>query len=481
MLIRFILGIHFGLVLMLMGAGVLNATTDWKLVHDRTVQAMQHLYDLEFREAEHACNDVIKLAPGDPRGHFFKAMTYYYRMTFRGGASNDSAFWAFAWHADRVKSVCERLLEKNEHDGKAMFYLGGAIGYKGLAFVNRGEPHKAIWDGKKGYNLLEQAVEEDPTNYDAKMGLGLFRHIISKAPDALKSVISLAGLKGDRYGGLRMIEEAAAKGTYAKQEAKRWLAELYLEEDLPDLAITHLASLKNNYKKNWYLWFRYADVAAFQIRKIEDAEPAYLFMSKMEVEADVLETVRYIASIRLGMLDEARERFAQAIEHYERALKLASTEERKQQAQSKVDWAKRLAANEMTDEVQIGRIANALAVGLYQRVIDFGDSLRKDKTLVSDQYRKQLLYSLGSAYIETRNYAQAEDLLNSAIRVKDQSTMRWILPFAHFKLGTALAKQDKTAAANEQYAKALEYEDYPSESLLRLRVRRESSKLKRSK
>lgn len=88
---------------------------------------------------------------------------------------------------------------------------------------------------------------------------------------------------------------------------------------------------------------------------------------------------------------------------------------------------------------------------------------------------------MGSAYIETRNYAQAEDLLNSAIRVKDQSTMRWILPFAHFKLGTALAKQDKTAAANEQYAKALEYEDYPSESLLRLRVRPESSKLKRSK
>lgn len=186
-------------------------------------------------------------------------------MTFRGGASNDSAFWAFAWHADRVRSVCERLLEKNEHDGKAMFYLGGAIGYKGLAFVNRGEPHKAIWDGKKGYNLLEQAVEEDPTNYDAKMGLGLFRHLISKAPDALKSVISLAGLKGDRYGGLRMIEEAAAKGTYAKQEAKRWLAELYLEEDLPDLAITHLASPKNNYKKNWYLWYKYADVAAFQM------------------------------------------------------------------------------------------------------------------------------------------------------------------------------------------------------------------------
>lgn len=77
MLIRFILGIHFGLVLLPVGAGVLNATTDWKLVHDRTVQAMQHLYDLEFREAEHACNDVIKLAPGDPRGHFFKAMTYY--------------------------------------------------------------------------------------------------------------------------------------------------------------------------------------------------------------------------------------------------------------------------------------------------------------------------------------------------------------------------------------------------------------------
>jgi tetratricopeptide (TPR) repeat protein len=349
-----------------------QAATDWKLVHERTVQAMDHLYNLEFRDAERLCNEVIKMAPGDPRGHFFKAMTYYYRMSFRGGATNDSAFWAFAWHADRVRTVCERLLEKNEHDGKAMFYLGGAVGYKGLAYVNRGESHKAIWDGKKGYDLLEQAVEEDPTNYDAKMGLGLFRHLISKAPDALKPVISLAGLTGDRYGGLKMIEEAAAKGTYARQEARRWLGELYLDEDLPQRAVIHLAALKDAYKKNWYFWYRYADVTAFQVRKINEAEAAYRYLATIETSKEDLETAHFIGYVRLGTLDEARERYTEAIKHYEHAHELATTKERKDQTTSMIAWAKRMAVNESSDEIQIDRITNALGVGLYHRVVVLG-------------------------------------------------------------------------------------------------------------
>lgn len=468
-------------VLFCMAVLVGQASTDWKLVHDRTVQAMDHLYNLEFRDAERLCNEVIKLAPGDPRGHFFKAMTYYYRMSFRGGATNDSAFWAFAWHADRVRTVCERLLEKNEHDGKAMFYLGGAVGYKGLAYVNRGESHKAIWDGKKGYDLLEQAVEEDPTNYDAKMGLGLFRHLISKAPDALKPVISLAGLTGDRYGGLKMIEEAASKGTYARQEARRWLAELYMDEDLPQRAATHLAVLKDAYKKNWYFWYRYGDVMAFQVRKVSEAEPAYRFLATIETSKEDMETAHFIASVRLGALDEARERYADAIKHYEHALALATTKERKEQATNLISWVKRLSANEASDEVQMDRITNALTIGMYHRVVELGDSLRSTGTIKSEQLRRSLLYYMGSSCIEIGNYTRAEELLSLALRGSDDEQQQWVVPFSHYRLGVAYAKQDKTAAAADQYAKALEFEDYPSESLLRLRVRRESAKIGRSK
>lgn len=468
-------------LLLCLATFAVQAATDWKLVHDRTVQAMDHLYNLEFRDAERTCNEVIKMAPGDPRGHFFKAMTYYYRMSFRGGATNDSAFWAFAWHADKVRTVCERLLEKNEHDGKAMFYLGGAVGYKGLAYVNRGESHKAIWDGKKGYDLLEQAVEEDPTNYDAKMGLGLFRHLISKAPEALKPVISLAGLTGDRYGGLKMIEEAAAKGTYARQEARRWLAELYLDEDLPQRSVTHLAALKDAYKKNWYFWYRYADVTAYQVRKINEAEAAYRYLATMETSKEDLETAHFIGYVRLGSLDEARERYAEAIKHYEHAHELATTKERKEQATSMIAWAKRMSANEANDEIQIDRVTNALGVGMYHRVVELGDSLRSAGTLKSEQHRRLLLYYMGTACVEIGNYGRAEELLTLALRGADQDQLQWVVPFSHYRLGMAYAKQDKTTAASEQFAKVMEYDDYPSESLLRLRVRRESAKIGRSK
>jgi Tfp pilus assembly protein PilF len=88
---------------------------------------------------------------------------------------------------------------------------------------------------------------------------------------------------------------------------------------------------------------------------------------------------------------------------------------------------------------------------------------------------------MGTSCVEIGNYGRAEELLTMALRGADQEELQWVVPFTHYRLGMAYAKQDKTTAASEQFAKAMEYEDYPSESLLRLRVRRESAKIGRSK
>lgn len=476
---------------------------DWTLVHDKTAKAIDQLYDLDFPAAETTCNDVIRLAPGDPRGHFFKAMVYYYRMSYRGGASNDSAYWAFSWHVDRVKQVCERLLDKNDVDGKAKFYLGGIIGYKGLAQIARDETLNAIWDGKKGYDLLEEAVEHDPQNYDAKMGLGLFRYLISQAPSELQSVISIAGLKGDRMGGLRMLEEAATKGTYARQEARRWLFDLYQGEDAPQRALQHVQWLKDTYRRNWYFRMEYADIAAFQMRDIERAEPVYRSMLEMSCHKIDEPYVRFLAHYRLGTLSEARERYGDAIEHFKRAYEHANSVDRKRQAMAAMRWCDRLAthgtstydawvrtlgdAPTITDriptneELIVDRVSNAYGVGLHDRVVSLTDSLRTAKVVTSSTLMAQMFYCCGVSCIEIGQYARAEYYLREAAQQQTDDRTAWIKPFAHLKLGVAAMKQDKTAAAQQHLEHALTYKDFPSENMLRLRVSREMGALRKKR
>lgn len=488
------------LALIVVGAPA-HAGIDWALVHDKTVVAIDQLYDLEFSAAENTCNEVIKMAPGDPRGHFFKTMVYYYRMSYRGGASNDSAFWAFSWHVDRVKQVCERLLDVNEDDGKAKFYMGGAIGYKGLAQVQRGETLSAIWDGKKGYDLLEEAVEQDEQNYDAKMGLGLFRYLISQAPSELQSVISIAGLKGDRMGGLRMLEEAAAKGTYGRQEARRWLFDLYQDEDAPDRALKHVGWLKDTYKRNWYFRVEYADIAAFQLRQIDKAEPVYRSMLDMPCAKVDEPYVRFLANYRLGTMLEARERYSAALDHFKRAYHHANNVDRRRQALTAARWCDRLAtgSTDATDawartlqnpptvndrqpsseELIFDHVSNAFNVGLHERVVALTDSLRASKAVTTKVLSAQMYYCAGASCIELGQFARAEQYLRDAIQLAVDDRTAYLKPFCYLKLGVAAVRQDKTEIAQQHLETALTFKDFPSEKTLRLRVSREMGAIKK--
>ncbi|MCX6140891.1 MAG: DUF3808 domain-containing protein [Candidatus Kapabacteria bacterium] len=456
-----------------------RAATDWALVHTRTMEAMDLLYNLDFVAAEKKCNEVIGLAPGDPRGHFFKAMTYYYKMSFKGGSKNDTAFWAFVYHADKVKQVCERLLDQNEQDTKAMFYLGGTIGFKGLAYVGRGETMKAIWDGKKGYDLLADAVAIDPTNMDAKMGLGMFQYMISQAPSALQPAIKLAGMSGDRWGGLRMLEEAAAKGTYAKSEARRWLSSFYLDEDLPKRAIVHLRIVKEAFPNNWYVLQQFADVTCFQLFDAKAAEDAYKLMATMDVKTGDDAYVRWVANTRLGYLSTARERYEEAISYYTTAYNVTSSSDRKNESASNLGlayelmgdrrvatmWYQKAGASPMAqknlarawtaEDIVTNKIAWAYSIGLYSRVAFLADSARNHGMIPAIPKYAQVLYQQGVACSELSRYSDADQCFRDILGI--QGTDPWVPP-----------------------AKALEFEDYPSEVTLRKRIAREKSALDRN-
>lgn len=471
-----------------------GASVDWAVVHEKTTEAIRLIHDMEYRKAEGMAHDVIVMAPNDPRGHFAKAMVYYARMMARDEVRNDSVFQAFRWHVERVKKVCNRLLDNNANDTKAMFYKGGVIGFLGLVYSERDEVLKAIWDGKEGHDLIQQAVETDPNNYDAKMGLGLFRYLIAKVPKDFEHVIALAGMKGDRYGGLKLLEEAAAKGLYANLEARRWLLDFYRQEDMPDRARNHARVLTQTCRNNWRNALNHVDVVLYQQRRPEEAEPLIESFVTMPIVEASMDRLRFLGRMRMGVCKLYREQWRSALGWYERAWEGTSSAQYKADAAlmagtaadmdgSPKDarlWYDRAASHHGNDDRVKGtwsvsdkavtRLNFIQAGGRHDRTIAVCDSLASLSAFATADAKGYAAYVRGSALVELGRLQTAEEDLRNAMQ--SGSSERWLIPFCQWRLGQCYSRQDKTALAKDVLAQALQAEGFANERLLKTRVRR---------
>jgi tetratricopeptide (TPR) repeat protein len=142
---------------------------------------------------------------------------------------NDALYDDFYKKVEKVEEVCDKLLDKNEDDADALFYKGGALGYRGLVYSLKDSWLKAAQDGKTALNLLDKANELSPNNPDVKFGLGIYNYFAEYVPDRYPVVKPLMIIfpKGDKLKGLAQIKEISINSRYAKSEAKFILAYLY--------------------------------------------------------------------------------------------------------------------------------------------------------------------------------------------------------------------------------------------------------------
>jgi len=213
------------------------------------IQGINHLYDLEFDEAERLFSKIVAEKPDYPAGYFYLAMATWSRLSV--------GFWTaanlkeFVERIDLTISVAKKGIEKNEKDSRNYFYLGGALGFKG-----RFELMQQNWFSS--YNLAYDAIqalktcqELDPDNKDVILGLGIYDYYTAKLSGVLKFLTYLFLHTGDKDEGLRKLNVAANKAVYSGPEAKSMLIHiyLYLEEDY-NKALPIIQDLRAKFKKN---------------------------------------------------------------------------------------------------------------------------------------------------------------------------------------------------------------------------------------
>lgn len=190
-------------------------------------RGINYIYNVKFDSAKTLFNEVISSNPSKPEGYFFDAMTAWWALNI--DRDNDALYNEFYKKIDKVEEVCDKLLDKNENDADALFYKGGAVGYRGLVYSIKESWLKAAQDGKTALNLLDKANELNPNNPDVKFGLGIYNYFAEFVPDKYPIIKPLMIIfpKGDKLKGLAQIKDIANNSRYAKSEAKFILAYLY--------------------------------------------------------------------------------------------------------------------------------------------------------------------------------------------------------------------------------------------------------------
>jgi tetratricopeptide (TPR) repeat protein len=473
---------------------------DWARVHDITLRGIDKFYRLDNDAALHHFDSIAVMAPGDPRGHFFRCMVHFSLYALD---RDHRYFDMFMSESDKVIAVCERLLDQNEEDANAKFYLGGIYGYRGLALQTEGSLVTAVKEGREGYKLLEDAVIARPDLYDAQMGFGLFRYLVAKAPRSLHWMLKLMGITPDLDGGLRMLRAAADRGTYTRNEARLYLAQFLFSEHREDEAFEQLDQLIARYPENaLFLILR-----ASWLQRSGKPEAALTDALKA-VELNRVRPLRYVEDLAcntLGALYYARNDFALASQYYRRYVDSLRGPERVWNW----TWYRIGVSFELAGD-------RGAAKKIYARARTSGDAMRPadayyyrraqeqlqrpilgaESTLIragnesnSKAFEKALLLYrsaldssgsdpdmggralLGIMQMEYE-LKQYQDVVATSSRLFALSPKRetWVIPHGYHKLGQAYARLDQKAAARTAFEAVDEYDDYDLQDQLESRV-----------
>lgn len=173
----------------------------------------------------------------DPRGYFYKAAVFSVTMQDYKTRAFEEEFNLFI---NEAIAKAEERLEVDSEDAEAHFYLGGAYGYLGIDKTMVGSWLGAFLDGTRGVFHLQEALNFNPTYYDAYYGLGAYHYWVSAKSSLLWFLPFFAD---ERARGIEELRLASDKGAFARFEAQASLVTVLMNEGRYDEARAEVEKL----------------------------------------------------------------------------------------------------------------------------------------------------------------------------------------------------------------------------------------------
>ncbi|MCX6139974.1 MAG: tetratricopeptide repeat protein [Candidatus Kapabacteria bacterium] len=246
---------HVLILIAFLTTGSFGANAQWVLIKadgDTILQrGINHIYNVEFEAAHNDFRKVISMYPTHPAGYFLDAMVEWWRIYL--DRRNKSADEQFLKKIDKVLLVCDQMLDSTPHNITALFFKGGALGFRGRYHAMRENMFSAADDGRVALDILQECQKIAPGNHDIMLGTGLYNYYAAALPEkypALKTVMVFLP-RGDKVIGLAQLKAAARQAKYAANEAKVVLIQAYFDfEKNPLEAMEFARDLHRTYPMN---------------------------------------------------------------------------------------------------------------------------------------------------------------------------------------------------------------------------------------
>ncbi|NWF90094.1 MAG: tetratricopeptide repeat protein [Ignavibacteriaceae bacterium] len=212
---------------------------------------IKQIYSINFSDAEVTFRKLMADYPEHPAGRFFLAMIDWWRILV--DLDVDTYDELFFQKLEDVIFNCDQILEKDPKNVDALFFKGGAIGFRGRLRAYRESWLKAADDGREALPIVEEASALDPNNVDVQLGFGIYNYYADVIPNQYPMLKPLMIFfpSGNRSKGIEQLTNTANNGKYAKYEARYFLMTLfYTYENNPYKADEFADMLVNDFPNN---------------------------------------------------------------------------------------------------------------------------------------------------------------------------------------------------------------------------------------
>ena len=215
------------------------------------VTGIHQIYSIDFEQAEKTFEIVRNEYPDHPAGKFFDAMIVWWKilLDLRSEIYDD----LLREKLNEVIDKCDEILDEDENNVDALFFKGGALGYRGRLSTLRNEWFDAAADGKDALPLVFYAYDLDSTNTDVVLGFGIYNYFAEVIPKRYPAVEPLMIFfpEGNRKKGIEQLEFVSKHGKYAKYEALYFLmTSFYSIEKNNYKALEYAKILNEEFPKN---------------------------------------------------------------------------------------------------------------------------------------------------------------------------------------------------------------------------------------
>lgn len=341
----------------------------YKSPNDTTIKSGIYLiYNLEFDKAEKHFRNLMADFPDDPGMRFYLAMVDWWKILLN--TENTSYDQLFLDKLEDVIFQCDNILKKNPKDAMALFYKGGAIGYRGRLRALRESWLKAADDALSAYPIVEEVYKIDKNNTDILLGFGIYNYYLSVVPERFPMIKPFLVLfpKADKNLGIEQLVNVAENGKFSKYEAMYFLMTSFLiYENLPYKAFEYAQKLYTLFPNN-IVFMRYYAKTSYLTWNIDNAIDIYQKLVEIidNKKYDVAKYVKRENYYYLATSYKIKRDYDNAVKYYQKTLEVS-----KEMNDNKAGFV-------VLSKLYLANIYDVLnkrdeAIILYKEVIDLPD------------------------------------------------------------------------------------------------------------